>query len=155
MKPTEPSPDNQQWARRARPSGPDRLADRVDEFCRELLADFAPRVQRHPKGFRVRVLGLIKARLPPFKKPTGRPRSDRVTRAMELYQGQRLEMAQKRRTRIDWLAIAQLAHPAFMKIKSEYHRRAVLKRLRDAVYVRDRAQRRQSGSDLATPMAGR
>ena len=118
---------------------PDRLSARIDEFCRELLADFAPRVKRQPRGFRARVLAQIAKRLPPFKKSPGRPKSNRVTLAAIFYQAQRLEVTEKRRVRIDWVAIARESDPSFARIKSDYYRRVALKRLRDAVYVRVRS----------------
>lgn len=136
------------------PAGsPDRLAARIDRFCQELLTDFASRVKSHPKGFRTRVLALVRKRLPPFKKPAGRPKSDRVTLATEIYQGQRLEIAQQGRSRIDWLAIARQADPSFVTIKTEYRRRVVLKRLRDAVYVRVRARMCRPALDPALDLA--
>lgn len=123
----------------AKSTRPDRLSVRIDEFCRELLADFASRVSRQPKGFRARVLALMAKRLPPFKKSPGRPKSNRVSLATAFYQAQRLEVNEKRRVRVDWLAIARESDPSFAGIRSDYYRRVALKRLRDAVYARVRS----------------
>ena len=134
--------------RSAKSTRPDRLFTRVDEFCKELLADFASRVSRQPKGFRARVLALIAKRLPPFKKSPGRPKSNRVSLSAIFYQAQRLEVNEKRRVRIDWVAIARESDPSFSRIRSDYYRRVTLKRLRDAVYVRVR-----SHSDRPNPVS--
>ena len=134
---TSPSPPTKRTCK-AKSTRPDRLSTRVDEFCKELLADFASRVKRQPKGFRARVQALIAKRLPPFRKPPGRPKSNRVSLATTFYQAQRLEVAEKRRVRIDWVAIARESDPSFAGIRSVYYRQAALKRLRDAVYARVR-----------------
>lgn len=117
-------------------SPPDRLTNCVNEFCKGLLATFAPRVERQAKGFRRRVSASIAKRLPPFRKPSGRPKLRRVTLAAAAYECQRKEIEPGHRKCIDWLRIARDCDPTFDVIRCDYRRRIVLKRLRDAVHAR-------------------
>jgi hypothetical protein len=145
--PTSPA----KYKRTAKSGCPDRLSTRVDEFCRQLLADFASRAARQPKGFRARVLALMAKRLPPFKKSPGRPKSNRVTLAAHFYDAQRREVREQRRARIDWITIARESDPTFVRIRSDHYRRVALKRLRDAVYVRVRNRSGRPGPASPSP----
>lgn len=53
----------------------------VRNFARQLRADFPAEIERDPRGFRTRVLRLLRAALPV---KSGRPRSEPVTRAAEM-----------------------------------------------------------------------
>lgn len=121
---------------------PDRLQKHIDQFCETLLATFAPRVEKQAKGFKRRVLAMVAKRLPPFRKSPGRPRLRYVTLAAKAYEVQVEEVKDCRRKKIDWRKIALDCEPTFGSIRSDNKRRAVLKRLRDAVHARMRKAER-------------
>ena len=59
-----------------------------------------------------------------------------MTLAVDAYQLQIEKIKEGRRERIDWGRIALDCEPSFAGIRSDYKRRLVLKRLRDAVHSR-------------------
>ena len=119
----------------------------VARFTEELTSDFETRIRRRAKVFKNRVLKLVSRQLPPYPRPTGRPQQQRITRAAEIYLRQCAEIERGTRKRVTWSPIALRCIPRFRKIRSEYKRRAEIKRLRDSVYRRIRAQQRQEATN--------
>ena len=115
------------------------LESLVAEFVQKVERLFPDRLARRPKPLKKRLLRLIDVGLPPFRRPPGRPKSDRITRAAEIF------VAQRNRGTIDWQLIAQECSPGYAHIKSEYRRRVVLDRLRNAVYARLERTKRGAG----------
>jgi hypothetical protein len=119
----------------------DSLDTDIDALVAALREKHATRIARRPHAFKRRVLSLIKSKLPPLPKPSGRPRNLRVTHAAEMYAEQLRERQLGTRARVNWIPIAKACIPGFHGIRSEYVRRGKLGTLRDAVYARRRAKR--------------
>ena len=129
-----------------RKRSPDSLDADVEQFVEGLRRKYPSRIARRPKAFKSRVLSLVKASLPPYSKPSGRPRHLRVTRAAEMYAAQEREMQLGRRKRVNWNPIAKACIAGFDKIRTEYARRCKLDTLRDAVYGRRRPRKSKKPS---------
>jgi hypothetical protein len=116
------------------------LETAVRQFAERLIRDYGNRARTRPKALKGRVLALIRLHLPPYPKPSGRPQKRRITKATEMYTQQCLEVKRGQRERISWYPIAKSCIPGFRRIRSDYKRRAEMKRLRDSVYRRLRAK---------------
>ena len=114
------------------------LESEVQRFVEALRRQYAGRAQRRPKAFKRRVLSLIAVQLPPYPKPSGRPQQSRITKAAEMYAKQQREIAAGRRDCVSWNPIANRCIAGYRKIHSVPWRQAELRRLRDAVYRRQR-----------------
>jgi hypothetical protein len=68
------------------------LPKRVREFTQELKRDFPHRIAQRSKAFKRRVLALVAVNLPPYPKPTGRPRQPHITEAANMYAAQLREV---------------------------------------------------------------
>ncbi len=124
----------------------DSLEADVERFTDGLRRKYPGRIARRPKAFKSRVVSLVKQSLPPYPKPSGRPRNLRVTRAAEMYVEQLREMNRGRRKRVTWIPIARACITGFDQTRSEYVRRSKLDTLRDAVYARRRARKSKKPS---------
>jgi hypothetical protein len=118
------------------PPSPASLAKWVREFTEALKREFSRRMVRRSKAFKRRVLALVAVNLPPYPKPTGRPRQPRITEAATMYAAQLREVQQGMRKAVNWRPIAQRCIPGYNAIRSNDTRRAALDRLRDSVYAR-------------------
>ena len=114
------------------------LPQRVREFTGMLRREFSLRMARRSKAFKRRVLALVAMNLPPYPKPTGRPRQPHVTEAAKLYAEQRRQVEKGVRKTVNWYPIARRCIPGFGAIRSRNTLRAELGRLRDSVYARSR-----------------
>ncbi len=121
------------------PPGPaePRLDALVDRFIAEIERRLPRRLHTRPKALKRRILYLIRVKLPPRPRPTGRPPRIHITRALEMYREQKREVEQGKRAEVNWLPIAQECIPGFAKIRSELKRRVDVTRLRNAVYARE------------------
>jgi hypothetical protein len=106
------------------------LEELVCEFTTRLRTEYPNRIALRPKPFKKRVLRLVNAGLPPYRRPGGRPKMDRVTRATGMFREARLLNAY-----VDWQQIAMTCIKGFSAM-SEWRRRRELDRLRNSVYVR-------------------
>jgi hypothetical protein len=120
------------------PASPASLPKRIREFTETLKREFSHRILRRSKAFKRRVLTLISVNLPPYPKPTGRPRQPHVTEAVNMYAAQCREVGQGALKRVNWRPIAQRCIPGYNSIRSNDTRRVALNRLRDSVYARSR-----------------
>jgi hypothetical protein len=147
--PPSPSPGGRDAVQEsAPPAQPTRrpstsLEAQVQRFADLLVTEYADRIEQRPKAFKSRVLALIRLRLPPYPRLSGRPQQLRITRAAEMHANQRREVALGVRKQISSIPIAQCCIPGFDKIRSDYVRRAEIDRLRDAVYARRRNRDRR------------
>ncbi len=125
--------------------GRDQLCQRLSlemiirRFAAELSQLFANRIERRPKAFKRRVVDLIGMALPPYPKPSGRPRQARITKATAMYVRQRGEKVEGHRKRINWNPIANSCLAGYRKIRSLAKRQAEIRRLRNSVYARLRS----------------
>lgn len=143
---TGPEPDSTARTAAARPLRIS-LETEVQRFAESLLRQYANRVKRRPKAFKRRVLALIGLHLPPYPKPSGRPQQSRITRAAEMYTKQQHEIKEGRRERANWNPIANRCIAGYRRISSAPRRQAELRRLRDAVYRRQRLHRKDKPAD--------
>lgn len=122
----------------AAPALPASLPKRVRDFTEALKRDFSHRIAQRPKAFKRRLLALVAVNLPPYPKPTGRPREPHITEAASMYATQLREVEREARKHVNWGPIAQRCIPGYNAIRSKDTRRAALDRLRDSVYARSR-----------------
>lgn len=120
-------------------ASPRDLAKRVQQFTEDLKTGFRRTIARRPKAFRNRVLRLIRVQLPPYPGPRGRPKDPTLTAGFELYRTQKKQIEQGTHThnKLDWPAIARVAHPGFETIKNPHKRRSLLARVRNSIYTRE------------------
>src|SRR2546426_223496 len=108
----------------------------VKRFAEELSGKYAQRLKLRPHALKRRVISLINHHLPPYPRPTGRPRSNRVTKATEMYLKQQAEIASGNREEVNWMVIALECIAGFGKIQNRYRRERELTKLRNSVHVR-------------------
>src|SRR5882762_2394260 len=58
---------------------------RAKRFSEDLKKYFSAWIKRSPRAFKKRVLSRVASQLPPYPRPAGRPRSDNITKAVNLY----------------------------------------------------------------------
>lgn len=130
------------------------MSDRGTGALESLVSDFLAKVQVHhsdrlalrPKALKKRIIRLIDAGLPPYRRPAGRPKLNRITTATQMYERQKAEVKAGTRKATSWHAIAQECIPKFSEIKTDYRRMVALKRLRDAVHARRGRKRKDAHS---------
>jgi hypothetical protein len=122
--------------RSSRRRSPFRLEDDVRLFVEQLLARYPQRAQHRARAFKKRIVSLLSVQLPPYPRRPGRKETKPISRAAELYLGQRREIREGRRQKVNWGLIAQQCVKDFAKILSEDRRARVLTRLRNSTHAR-------------------
>lgn len=106
------------------------------EFRFRVESVYAQRMKVRPKALKRRIHHLIELIFPPRPRSAGRPRRPSITTALEMYRQQR------KHGEVNWVSIAKISIPGFKKIKSFYRCRIGIRRLQDAVYKRERRNKR-------------
>lgn len=122
----------------------------IESFAMALKADpvFKRWLTRSPRAFKKEATRLLAAHLP--RRPGGRPRAARITRAAALFVEQRREVRNRTRKSVNWYQIATAADPNFQNIRSLFHRRAEIMVLRSSVYRRlERQQKHRRPSPVS------
>ena len=120
------------------------LAALVDELVAKVVAAYPVRIRRRPAALKKQVLSLVRHRLPPYPKKSGpRPRTY-ITEATNAYRKQKREIREGRLREANWNLIALDHLPGYRRIRSDHHRKVVLKRLREAVYAHLNRRRKRA-----------
>jgi hypothetical protein len=114
---------------------PRNLAKDMLQILGELKLKYATRIRSRPKAFKRRVMNLVRLLLPPIPRKRGRPQKANITRAANEFVRQQNEIEVGKRQVHNWEAIANTS-AGFRHLRSEYARRAELRKLQTAVYAR-------------------
>jgi len=125
------------------------LDARAKRFAEDLKKYFSAWIKRSPRAFKKRVLSRVASQLPPYPRPAGRPRSENITKAVNLYRRQKREIRNHQRGKVNWMLIGKECIPNCGTM-SLYLRRIRLGNLRNAVHAR----LKREGDDTAHAHAG-
>jgi hypothetical protein len=117
------------------------LESLVSDLIQQIRTHYPDRLALRPAALKKRIVRLLDAGLLPHRRPSGRPRLQRVNEAVEMYRRQKDAIRRGKLKQVNWNAIALKCIPGYAKIKIEARRRDELKRLRDAVHARSRRKR--------------
>lgn len=130
-------PDSAQPQPRRRPT----LEQSVSIFARALLRDHGDLFSSDAKNAKTRVISLLARQLPPYPARCGRKPVGYISAALALYNGQKRDVSEGRRTNVGWQEIANAVIPEFSRYRTDLRRRFEIAKLREAVHSRRRRAR--------------